>query len=65
MKLQAQIFIYKTDDGKRFDVYFTKVDKGYGASIVHDNKIVYTHGSALANNGSAFLILKKYLNTTL
>ena len=64
MQLQAQTFIYKGDDGKRYDVYFTKAaPRGYAASIVHEGKIVFNHGSTLANNDSALIILTKYLNT--
>jgi hypothetical protein len=62
MKLQATTFIYKSDDGKRYDVYFTKVDKGYAASIVYEGKIVFNHATRLANHDSALIILKKYTN---
>ena len=63
MKLQAQTFIYTTDDGKRYDVYFTKAaPKGYVATIVHDGKAVHSQASPLANNTYAQIILNNHLS---
>ena len=61
MKLQAKTFIYTTDDGKRYDVYFTKKERGYVASVVHNEKILFNQGVLLANADTCEIILKKLL----